>query len=752
MENSKLQELFNELSIEEKIGQLFQVTGAVYEEEAVISGPVKELGINERDIYLAGSVLGTMGAKKTKQIQKKYMEKHPHHIPLLFMLDIINGYKTVYQIPLGQGAAFEPELARKCASMAAREAAADGPHVTFSPMADLVRDARWGRVMEATGEDVYLNSVYARAMVEGYQGEDLSNKETLAACVKHFAGYGAAEAGRDYNTVELSERTLRDFYLPAYESGIQAGAELIMTSFNTIDGIPATINKKLMRDVLRKEMGFDGVLISDFGAIGETIIHGVSEDRADAARRALEAGVDIDMMSGVYPQTLYQLLDEKKIELERIEECAWRVLKLKNKLGLFENPYKGADEGVAEEQILCQEHKELAETMATKSFVLLENKNNILPLSKGKKVLFAGPYVNRQEMLGAWSFTGDISDTITIQQAAEKKMKNYEVCFCQGCPILPKEMKLDGFVNYKEEEFTEKEIEKMLTEAESKAEQADVVVLALGEHFLQSGEATSRAMIEIPENQMKLMERIEKINPNIVVVLFNGRPLDIRKIKQRAKAILEVWMPGTMGGNAIVDMLVGNNAPSGKLPMSFPYCVGQIPVHYDELNTGRVHVPGRDKDRYVSKYLDIENKPLYAFGYGLTYTDFHISEPVLNKNTMRKGEKIVASVKVKKCGERSGAETIQLYIHDVAASVARPKKQLKGFQKIELQPQEEQEVSFAISEEMLRFTREDGVFASEEGEFEVFIGNIPVILVRDSNAQPDARKIQGTERKILWQN
>lgn len=723
MENSKLQELFNELSIEEKIGQLFQVTGAVYEEEAVISGPVKELGINERDIYLAGSVLGTMGAKKTKQIQKKYMEKHPHHIPLLFMLDIINGYKTVYQIPLGQGAAFEPELARKCASMAAREAAADGLHVTFSPMADLVHDARWGRVMETTGEDVYLNSVYARAMVEGYQGEDLSDKETLAACVKHFAGYGAAEAGRDYNTVELSERTLRDFYLPAYESGIQAGAELVMTSFNTIDGIPATINKKLMRDVLRKEMGFDGVLISDFGAIGETIIHGVSEDRADAARRALEAGVDIDMMSGVYPQTLYQLLEEKKIELEMIEECAWRVLKLKNKLGLFENPYKGADEDLAEKQILCQEHKELAETMATKSFVLLENKNNILPLSKGDKVLFVGPYVNRQEMLGAWSFTGDISDTITIQQAAEKKMENYEVCFCQGCPILPKEMKLDGFVNYKEEEFTEKEIEKMLTEAESKAKQADVVVLALGEHFLQSGEATSRAMIEIPENQMKLLERIEKINPNIVVVLFNGRPLDIRKIKQRAKAILEVWMPGTMGGNAIVDMLVGNNAPSGKLPMSFPYCVGQIPVHYDELNTGRVHVPGRDKDRYVSKYLDIENKPLYAFGYGLTYTDFHISEPVLNKNIMRKGEKIVASVKVKNCGERSGAETIQLYIHDVAASVARPKKQLKGFQKIELQPQEEQEVSFAISEEMLRFTREDGVFASEEGEFEVFIGN-----------------------------
>ena len=720
MENSKLQELFNELSIEEKIGQLFQVTGAVYEEEAVISGPVKELGINERDIYLAGSVLGTMGAKKTKQIQKKYMEKHPHHIPLLFMLDIINGYKTVYQIPLGQGAAFEPELARKCASMAAREAAADGLHVTFSPMADLVHDARWGRVMETTGEDVYLNSVYARAMVEGYQGEDLSDKETLAACVKHFAGYGAAEAGRDYNTVELSERTLRDFYLPAYESGIQAGAELVMTSFNTIDGIPATINKKLMRDVLRKEMGFDGVLISD---LGETIIHGVSEDRADAARRALEAGVDIDMMSGVYPQTLYQLLEEKKIGLEMIEECAWRVLKLKNKLGLFENPYKGADEDLAEKQILCQEHKELAETMATKSFVLLENKNNILPLSKGDKVLFVGPYVNRQEMLGAWSFTGDISDTITIQQAAEKKMENYEVCFCQGCPILPKEMKLDGFVNYKEEEFTEKEIEKMLTEAESKAKQADVVVLALGEHFLQSGEATSRAMIEIPENQMKLLERIEKINPNIVVVLFNGRPLDIRKIKQRAKAILEVWMPGTMGGNAIVDMLVGNNAPSGKLPMSFPYCVGQIPVHYDELNTGRVHVPGRDKDRYVSKYLDIENKPLYAFGYGLTYTDFHISEPVLNKNTMRKGEKIVASVKVKNCGERSGAETIQLYIHDVAASVARPKKQLKGFQKIELQPQEEQEVSFAISEEMLRFTREDGVFASEEGEFEVFIGN-----------------------------
>lgn len=723
MENSKLQELFDDMSIEEKIGQLFQVTGAVFEEDAIISGPVKELGIEEKDICLAGSVLGTMGAKKIKQIQKQYMEKHPHHIPLLFMLDIINGYKTIYQIPLGQGAAFDPELAKKCASMAAKEAAADGLHVTFSPMADLVRDARWGRVMESTGEDVYLNATYAKAMVEGYQGEDLKKRDTLAACVKHFAGYGAAEAGRDYNTVELSERTLKDFYLPAYESGIRAGAELVMTSFNTIDGIPATINKKLMREILRKKMGFEGVLISDFGAIGETVYHGVSEDKADAARRALEAGVDIDMMSGAYPQTLYQLLEEKKIELEWIEECAWRILKLKNKLGLFENPYKGADEYLVEEEMLCDEHKELAETMATKSFVLLENKNNILPLKRGGKVLFAGPYIERKEMLGAWSFTGDINEVITIRQAAEKNMRDYEVAFCQGCPILPKETKLEGFLNYKEKEFREEEIEEMLTEAERKAKQADVVVLALGEHFLQSGEATSKAVIEIPENQMKLLERIEKINSNIIVVLFNGRPLDIRRIKQKAKAILEVWMPGTMGGNAIVNMLMGNTAPSGKLSMSFPYCVGQVPIHYDELNTGRGHVPGQDKDRYVSKYLDVPNKPLYSFGYGLTYTEFSISEPVLNKNTMQKGEEIIASVKVKNCGERQGVETIQLYIQDVAASVARPKKQLKGFQKIELQPQEEQEVSFAISEEMLRFTREDGEFASEDGEFVIYIGN-----------------------------
>lgn len=723
MENSKLQALFDDMSIKEKIGQLFQVTGAVYEEDAVISGPVKELGIEEEDIYLAGSVLGTMGAKKIKQIQKRYMEKHPHHIPLLFMLDVINGYKTVYQIPLGQGAAFDPELAKKCASMAAKEAAADGLHVTFSPMADLVRDARWGRVMESTGEDVYLNCVYAKAMVEGYQGDNLKKKETLAACVKHFAGYGAAEAGRDYNTVEVSERTLRDFYLPAYESGIQAGAELVMTSFNTIDGIPATINKKLMREVLRKEMGFEGVLISDFGAIGETVFHGVSKNKADAARRALEAGVDIDMMSGAYPQILYQLLEEKKIKLEWIDECVWRILKLKNKLGLFENPYKGADEILVKKQTLCQEHRELAEDIATKSFVLLENRNDILPLKKGKRVLFAGPYVDRQEMLGAWSFTGEISDTITIRQAAEKKMGSYEVSFCQGCPILPKETRLEGFVNYQEKEFGEEEIERMLTEAERKAEQADVVVLALGEHFLQSGEATSKAMIEIPDNQINILNRIQKINSNIVVVLFNGRPLDIRKIKQKAKAVLEVWMPGTMGGNAIVDMLVGNHSPSGKLPMSFPYCVGQVPIHYDEFNTGRPHVPGQDKDRYVSKYLDVPNTPLYAFGYGLTYTDFCISKPVLNKSSMRKGEKITASVKVKNCGERPGMETIQLYIHDVSASVARPKKQLKGFQKIELQPQEEREVSFVISEEMLRFTGTDGRVASEEGEFEVFIGN-----------------------------
>lgn len=722
MKQKELQMLFASMSMKEKIGQLFQVSGAMMDDTAAVMGPMQAMGISKEDIQLAGTILGCMGAERIKEIQDHYMENHPHHIPLIFMLDIINGYKTIYPIPLALGATFSPELVKECAMMAAKEGSAAGLHVTFSPMADLVRDPRWGRVMESTGEDVYLNGCMARAMVEGYQGEDLTAGDTLGACVKHFAGYGGAEGGRDYNTVELSERTFRDFYLPAYKEAIDAGSALVMTSFNTIDGIPATINQWLMRNVLREEMDFEGILISDFGAIGETINHGVSEDRADAARRAVEAGCDIDMMSGTYPENIQHLIDSGRLNQDLVDECAWRVLELKNKLGLFENPYKGADMAQEQKYCLCKENKELARKTARESFVLLKNEDRVLPLDQKKKIAFIGPYVNRKLLLGGWSFTGNPEDVITVQEEADQ-LQEYDISFHEGCPVLSKDVKLEGFGDYRNEEIGEQEILQMKKEAIEAAKNAETAVLFLGEHFLQSGEATSRAMIEIPKIQKEMLDDIYAVNQNIVVVLFNGRPLDLREVSEKTKAILEVWMPGTMGGAAIMDVLTGKYSPSGKLPMSFPYCVGQVPVHYDELPTGRPHKPGEDKDRFVSKYLDIPNKPLYSFGYGLGYTEFEIGQIALSKEHMKAEDSIEAVVKVKNIGDREGTETIQLYIHDVAASVARPVKQLKSFQKVTLNPQEEREVAFLIQEKMLRFLRADGTVGSESGKFEVYVGH-----------------------------
>lgn len=723
MERERLKELFESMSMDEKIGQLFQVAGAFFSSDTAAMGPMQDMGVSDEDIKLAGSVLGSMGAGNIREIQKTYMEQHPHHIPLIFMLDIINGYKTVYPIPLAQGASFAPELAGKCAAMAAEEGAASGLHVTFSPMADLVRDARWGRVMESTGEDVYLNSLFAEAMVKGYQGENPADGDKLGACVKHFAGYGAAEAGRDYNTAEVSERAFRDFYLPAYEAAVKAGSLLAMTSFNTVDGIPATVNKWLMRDVLRKEMGFDGVLISDFGAIGETIHHGVSKDRADAAKKALEAGCDIDMMSGTYPENIRAMLEDGRLLPEYVEECAWRVLELKNRLGLFENPFKGADEEKEKQVVLSEAHKALAREAAQASFVLLKNEEKIFPLEPGKKAAFIGPYTDSKYMLGGWSFTGDAKDAVTIKEAAKRQMKGWDVTFCQGCPVLSNDVKLEGFGNYENVITSQEELERMEKEAILAASQADVVVMTLGEHFLQTGEATSRGDINLPQIQQDLFEKIYEVNSNIAVVLFGGRPLDLRFMADKAKAILEVWMPGTMGGPAILDVLTGEKAPSGKLPISFPYCTGQIPVHYDQLPTGRPHSPGKDKDRFVSKYLDIPNKPLYCFGHGLSYTEFDISEIRMDRRDMTEDSVIKASVTVKNTGDREGTETVQFYIHDVTASVSRPVKQLKGFEKVTLKPGQEKKVTFTVKEEMLRFVREDRTFGSEPGIFELYAGN-----------------------------
>lgn len=722
MKRTELEALLHDMSRKEKIGQLFQISGQFFADDSVATGPMQELGITQEDLDLAGTVLGVAGAERIRNIQKEYMEKHPHHIPLIFMMDVINGYRTVYPIPLAQGATFDPELSRECARMAAGEAAAAGLHVTFSPMTDLVRDARWGRVMESTGEDVWLNGQFAEAMTKGYQGEDLADPETLGACVKHFAGYGAPDGGRDYNTVQLTERTFREYYLPAYQAAVDAGAALVMTSFNTVNDIPATVNRKLMREILREEMGFDGVLISDYGAIGETIAHGLSSDRADAARRALEAGVDIDMMSGVYPEKLGQLIEEGAVSEQLLDEAVMRVLELKNKLGLFENPYKGADREKEETLILCSGNRELARKAAEKSFVLLKNETSFFPLKKGEKIAMIGPYADRRQLLGGWSFLGNAEDTVTVKEAAERLPEGWDLTFAKGCPVLDPATRLTGFWEYQEETCTEQDLEDLLREACDAAKKADKVVLFLGEHYLQTGEATSRGVLELPVVQQRLLEEITKINPETAVVVFGGRPLDLRMVQERACAILEAWMPGIEGGSALIRVLTGECEPQGRLPMSFPYCTGQVPIHYDAFPTGRPFSDEQDTNRFLSKYLDIPNRPLYPFGYGLGYTTFRVSEVSLDRDTMTKEETVRASVTVENTGSRTGTEVVQLYLHDVAASVVRPVRQLKGVQKVTLAPGESREVVFEITEEMLRFHTADGNFASEPGVFEVMIG------------------------------
>ena len=726
MKHEDLKALLADMSLQEKIDQMLQIMGGFYLEDAnaVLTGPKAQLGITDEDISMAGSILGTYGAEQLMDIQKKYMEKQPHHIPLLFMLDVIHGMKTVFPMPLALGATFDPELSGACASVAAKEAAVSGLHVTFSPMVDLVRDARWGRVMESTGEDTYLNGLFAAEQVKGFQGDDMSLPGKVCACIKHFAAYGGAQAGRDYHTVQLTEHTLREYYLPAYEAGIKAGVGMVMTSFNTVNDIPASGNKWLMRDVLRKEMGFDGVLISDFSAIRETIDHGYAADEADAAAKSLEAGIDIDMMTGCYAVNLKHLVEEGKIDESLIDESVLRILELKNKLGLFENPYKDADPQAEKEVILCDEHRALARKAANESFVLLKNED-LLPLDLSKKIAFIGPYTNNNEIISSWSIAGNTNDCVTIEEAAKEVFDLSKTTFCQGCTILPSDYKLVGFGGmYEKEAPTEEktDLEKLLTEAISAAKEADIVVMPLGEHYLQSGEATSRAMIDIPEIQMHLLREIAKVNKNIVVVLFNGRPLDLREVSGLAKSILEVWIPGTEGGHAITDTLIGKNNPSGKLPMTFPYCVGQIPIHYNQFSTGRPNLPGM-QERFRSKYIDIPNEPLYPFGYGQSYTSFEISPVTLSSPELTAGETITAKITLKNTGNISGTEVVQLYLQDVTASVVRPVRELKGIKRITLEPGQELEVSFSIDEPMLRFLKENGRVESEAGLFRIWIGN-----------------------------
>lgn len=716
MRDEQVVELLSQMSMAEKIGELFQIP-AYFFCGGNATGPAAEMGITDADIRVAGSCLSVIGAAQVREIQKTHMENHPHRIPMLFMADIINGYRTVFPIPLAQGCTFDPELAEQGAAIAAKEAAASGIQVTFSPMADLVQDPRWGRVMESTGEDSYLNGRMAAAMVRGYQGENLTDPGRIAACLKHFAGYGAPLGGRDYNCVELSPRTLREDYLPAYKAAIDAGVALVMTSFNTLDRIPSSANTWLMRDVLRREMGFDGVLISDWAAIAELIVHGVAADGAEAAEQAIRAGVDIDMASPVYIKNIQTLLDQGKLNEAQIDEAALRVLQLKNRLGLFENPYKDASEADEAALLLCDAHRQAARECAEKSLVLLKNQGQ-LPLNPAKKIAFIGPFVDTNQLNGAWSIFARDEDTATVQDAVSARYSG--MTFAHGAPIVEPGTVIVGFQKPVEPDTTDPAA--ALEEAKALAAQADQVVLMLGEHRDFSGECASKGDLTLPACQLELLRQVAAVNPNVTVVLFCGRPMDLRAVETYAKSILVAWMPGTEGAAALTRVLFGEAEPSGKLSMSFPYCTGQVPVFYNRMNTGRPLTGDYRTTRFASQYRDIPNEPLYPFGYGLTYTTFDCSHITLSGTELTSGKPLTASVTVTNTGERIGTETVQLYLQDLCGSVVRPLRMLRGFQKVTLAPGKSQKVMFTITEEMLRFWNIDMHYTSEPGTCKAYIG------------------------------
>jgi len=591
-------------------------------------------------------------------------------------------------------------------------------------MVDLVRDSRWGRVMESIGgEDPYLGQVFARAMIKAQKDIKTEKTKEMISCVKHFAAYGAVEAGRDYNTVDMSQREFRQYYLPAYKEAIDSGAEMIMTSFNIVNGIPATVNKWLLKDLLRNELGFKGIVISDYSAIEETIKHGVSKDKKDAAYKAITAGVDIDMMSNVYAGNLKQLVEEKLVSEELIDDAVLRVLRLKNSLGLFEDPYKNIDNREENDLLSNKENLELARKLTTKTIVLLKNENNILPLNHKQKIALIGPYADNIAILGSWSMFSDKSKITTLKEAFEAKIGKENVIYAKGSEILEEReinqiLQSDGGTMIHTENEEEK-LTQYLKEAKEAAKQADVIVLAIGEHYRQSGEACSRANIDISNIQKRLVNELAKLNKKIVAIMFNGRPIVLRDISEKVNGLLEAWFPGTEGANAIADIIFGYANPSAKLTMSFPQATGQCPIYYNHYNTGRPH---ESNVRYVSRYQDIPTESYYPFGYGLSYSKFIYSCLNLSNKVLTKDSKIKVSVKIKNDSNRIGEEIVQLYIQDLVAKVVRPVKELKAFQKVIILPKQEKKVTFEISEDMLKFWDENLRYDSENGNFKVYIG------------------------------
>lgn len=715
-----IDELMSKMTLEEKIGQL-NLPGA----GDFTTGQTASTDIGKKIIEgKVGGLFNISTAAKIRSVQQVAVEKSRLKIPLIFGMDVIHGYKSVFPIPLGLSCSWDMELIEQSARIAAQEASADGICWTFSPMVDLSRDPRWGRIAEGGGEDPYLGGEIARAMVRGYQGNDLTANNTILACVKHFALYGASEAGRDYNTVDMSRHRMYNEYFLPYKAAVEEGAGSVMASFNEVDGIPATGNKWLMDDVLRKQWGFGGFIVTDYTGINEMIDHGMG-DLQTVSALALEAGMDMDMVGEGFLTTLHKSVNEGKITTAQIDAACRRILEAKYKLGLFDDPYRYCDPQRAATEVYTDANRKIARQTAAESFVLLKNEGNILPLKKNAKIALVGPLADdRLNMCGTWTVAGEFEKAISVHDGIKMVTgKPENIIVAKGSNIVSDSL-LETRIGMfgKATGWDSRPADVMIAEAVKAAEKSDVVIAVLGEASESSGESSSLTNIEIPQNQRDLMQALLNTGKPVVMVLLTGRPLALKWENDNVPAILNMWFGGSEAGAAVADVIFGDVVPSGKLTTSFPLNTGQIPIYYNHKNTGRPLADGQWFSKFRSNYLDVPNEPLYPFGYGLSYTTFTYSDISLSKNTMKPGENIEIKVKVSNTGKYDGKEVVQLYIRDMVGTTTRPVKELKKFEKVMIKKGETREITFKITEEDLKFYNYNLDFVAEPGDFKVFVG------------------------------
>jgi beta-glucosidase len=712
--------LMKKMTLEEKIGQLNLPSSG-----DMVTGETSNSDIGKK--IKQGSVGGLFNIKsmaKIKAVQKVAVEESRLKIPMLFGMDVIHGYETIFPIPLALSCTWDMRLVERSARIAAQEASADGINWTFSPMVDIARDPRWGRIAEGSGEDVFLGSEIAKAMVKGYQGNDLSKDNTILSCVKHYALYGAAEAGRDYNTTDMSRVRMFNEYMPPYKAAVDAGAASVMASFNEVDGIPATANKYLMTDVLRKQWGFKGFVVTDYTGINEMSAHGMG-DLKKVSALALNAGIDMDMVGEGFLTTIKKSLQEGKVTIASIDAACKRILEAKYKLGLFDDPYKYCNETRMQTEIFATANRNEARAIATESFVLLKNANNVLPLKKAGKIALVGPLADAKEnMPGTWAVAAANDKAISLLAGIKTMVGDKAtIAYAKGANLdADSILEINATMFGKTLHRDNRTAQTLLEEALAVSKDADVIVAALGESAEMSGEASSRTNIEVPKIQQELLEALIKTGKPVVIVLFTGRPLALKNENEKANAILNVWFAGSEAGLAIADVLFGDKNPSGKLSTTWPQNVGQVPLFYNHKNTGRPLGDRKWFQKFTSNYLDVSNDPLYPFGYGLSYTTFKYSDIKLSTTTINAKQTLTASVEVTNTGNYDGKEVVQLYIRDMIGSITRPVKELKGFQKITLKVGETKTVTFTISANDLKFYNSDLKFVAEPGDFKLFIG------------------------------